>query len=485
MLIDGGAVPTRLTRLAKTPHVYDVSAGLESLHLQLTLDGPFDLVVDACTDRSGRVDRFRWAFFHLRRNGRYLLLDAADEARASGPKTLRKHLTELGSAISGPSVRGRDLLIVNRTRRALPTLDEAQTNGYLTARAANGRVLDTVAAKPNPQPVFREGPIARSPRIDRPIGQMPLTLREYTDVLVGPRQIVGNRQALFSDSFRHLPSGRHRRIRFPEQRFAVISPRWPSEPPVLDGTYLYLDNEFRGHFGHLLTDTAGRIWTWERAREIDPDVRALVSFHPRRPQVTAWEYELYEGFGIPRDRITLIDAPVRVRRLIAGTSAFANPTWMHPSITDAWDTLGDNLAAQAEAADRPRRIFLSREGLDHRSCRNTDEVEAIFARYGFTVVYPEQHPLPEQVALFRAADVIAGFSGSGVFQMALAKQPKRVILLSHSAYGARNEYFIAAARGHEVDAVISRPDEPERHASFFFDVDQEGKYLSRLLDGLP
>lgn len=59
--------------------------------------------------------------------------------------------------------------------------------------------------------------------------------------------------------------------------------------------------------------------------------------------------------------------------------------------------------------ETPAKLFVSRKRTHaKRSCRNADEVEAIATCLGFTVVYPEDHPLPEQVQMLRQADVVAG-----------------------------------------------------------------------------
>ena len=63
-----------------------------------------------------------------------------------------------------------------------------------------------------------------------------------------------------------------------------------------------------------------------------------------------------------------------------------------------------------QASRRSVRLFCSRRP-GKRSCHNAAEVEGLFAAHGFAVVYPEDHPLPEQARMVRDADVVAGFAG--------------------------------------------------------------------------
>ena len=108
----------------------------------------------------------------------------------------------------------------------------------------------------------------------------------------------------------------------------------------------------------------------------------------------------------------------------------------------------------------PLRLFCSRRP-GKRTCHNAAEVEALFAAHGFTVVFPEDHPLPEQARMVREADVVAGFAGSGMFQIAFAGGPKHVILVGSESYTASNEYLISSVVGHRLDLVLCRPDVAE------------------------
>jgi capsular polysaccharide biosynthesis protein len=115
-------------------------------------------------------------------------------------------------------------------------------------------------------------------------------------------------------------------------------------------------------------------------------------------------------------------------------------------------------------------------------------VEAWFENEGFTIVYPERHPLPEQAALFAGARVVAGFAGSAMFNLMHAQKLEATIALSHDSYQARNEQLFAALRGGRLDyfraaADIAGPaDGSDRDAvrsSWAFDFDRFGADLTR------
>jgi hypothetical protein len=106
------------------------------------------------------------------------------------------------------------------------------------------------------------------------------------------------------------------------------------------------------------------------------------------------------------------------------------------------------------------------------------------------VLYPEEYPLAQQVALFRRAEVIAGYAGSALFTLALSDTPKRVIMISSETYTATNEYMISSVLGHRLDIAWCRP-EPEGPghrfgvrgftADFNFDFAREGRFLRQVI----
>jgi capsular polysaccharide biosynthesis protein len=258
------------------------------------------------------------------------------------------------------------------------------------------------------------------------------------------------------------------------------------EPERLEGPHFYLDSEFRGHFGHAMTEVMSRLWAWPAAKRAEPRLKALMCVNKGR-DLAGWEATLFAAAGIDRDDIVMASGPVEVEKLLAATPMFSMPAYVHPDIAETWATVGRELAAQAPDRDYPKRVFCARRP-GKRPCHNAAEVEALFADHGFEVVYPEDFPLPEQARIFREAEVIAGFAGSGLFSTCLSDSPKRVIMLSPASYTARNEYMIAAVLGHELDLVLSEPDPSYTghywESGFTFDFEREGVFLRDLLSAL-
>lgn len=503
----------RLLRMLRAAHpsldFHQIHGTGSVSHAAMTVLGPFDLLIDARS--SDRRRRFLDSFYQLRAGGVLIVRGAGFEVDRDRGTALSQLLVQarawkgrrtpsqkrdadianhdahtLGHSLAELTRAGHHLVAVTAVAPPLAKLNEEEMNVYLRQRPAEGKILEVIPPAPfESRCLFREN--TAEPRPDHPsrYDTIEISLRQYPDVVVSPAQVVSNDRVIMPDSFRHNQTMRlrNRYLREVAPRFARL--RHPvTDLPYLEGSYVQLDSEFRGHYGHLMTEQMSRFWSWQRARQIDPSCKALVALNKKR-ELQSWELEIFAAAGIAESDIHFLRKPARVERLIAGTPLLSNPHYVHPMITETWREVGDKLVQGATGVDLPERIFCSRR-LDKRSCHNTPEVDAYFADHGFEVIYPEEHSLGDQVQLFRQAEVIAGFSGSALLTLCFAEQPKRVITISSTAYTARNEYLIASLLGHQIDSVTCVPDQPDFYQSEFrFDFDREGQFLAEVLASLP
>jgi capsular polysaccharide biosynthesis protein len=508
VLVDGrgsGAVQALRRRLpaARVTRV-GTRGSLAAVHARLAGSGPYDAVLDRTSTSRRRRRLLKNTFWHVRPGGCYVvaehagavdrILERAGRFRAAqDPPAGRKKrdLAMLGAAIAQATTVGDHLLLVNRTA-ALAKVAERQADRVLALRGGQDRVLHT-----EPAAAFvsrctftcnRQSP-AKTPRT---VTAPAASLREYHGPVCLPGQVVTTDNLLLPETYRHNQRRRltNRHTEELGRRFARIDADVDAAP-TLEGTYFYLDNENRGHFGHALTEQVALLWALPLARELAGPVKAVMGVNRRR-ELQPFELELFGAAGLAPEELVLLEGPARVERLLTATPMFSMPHYVHPGIADVWRRTGDALAARATADPQDDRVFISRR-IAKRSCRNAAEVEELFVRHGFTLVYPEDLSLPDQVAMFRRAAVVAGFAGSGLFNTCFSPEPTTVIQLGHEAYTANNEYLIASVLGHELVSVVSdldrTEDEERRHvprfqSSFTVDLEREGRFLREVLAGL-
>jgi capsular polysaccharide biosynthesis protein len=486
--------------------VLDVHDGMDALHLALTAGRPWDLVLDTAAGK-GTARRWPVLLHHVRRGGKLAVrvpgtprpleksvLDvvASRRAGAHAPEPGRDHRDNPERDLAALAASAADLRVRDGWLRATSAVDtlakvpEADADRFLRARPTAGHTLTTIPGlRFASRCVLRSStPVDLPTEYDAPRA----SLREYPAVTCLGRQAAYGDGFVLPESYRHPFKRRLRNV-----AFAEWSPRFVREPgpaaTSLDGPAYLIDTYVRPHFGHALTDQLGHHWGWRIALERHPDLRALV-FAKAGEDLARWELDLLAAGGVEPDRVVVARQPTHVGLLVASSPLFGMPAYVHPAIATTYAEVGTALASRSTAdGPGPLRLFCSRRP-GKRSCHNAAEVEDLFASHGFAVVFPEDHPLAEQVRMVREADVIAGFAGSGMFQIAFAGGPKHVILVGSESYTASNEYLISSVVGHRLDLVLCRPDVPNDgpgfsnasyQSDFTYDDRREGAFLREVL----
>jgi capsular polysaccharide biosynthesis protein len=327
-------------------------------------------------------------------------------------------------------------------------------------------------------------------RFPRTLKVPKVALREYTDALCAPHQVLISKNMLLPDTYRHYtqPHLRNHYTKELNDYFAYYRGRL--EPATeLEGEYFFLVSEHPQHFGHLMTEQLSRLWAWEDVKALYPNAKALVSLKKGQQHLTTVERLVFTACGIAEDELVAIQGTARVQRVLAACPMFVNPTYAHPKLVAVWSQLSEALLTEAPLGHYSKRLFISRRHDRMRRCLNSDDVHDLFARFGFNIVYPEDYSLSEQVMMFNEAQVIAGFAGSGLFNLLTCREPKHVILVSATTYTARNEYLIGSILGHRLDVIWCDPvaDRSAKRrrtrlqSDFVLNFDRDRRYVEELL----
>lgn len=330
---------------------------------------------------------------------------------------------------------------------------------------------------------------------DAEMGYPPLPLRRYVgEITLGPGGLAIADGVVLPDSFRwHLA----KQLRHPALEDLAPHAARPWQPPGgphLKGSYYHFDYANSGHYGHLMTEAVAKLWGWPQAKAADPDLKLLSRVNPRDVgrNVVPPDIDVLVGFGVDPDDIVRVHGWVTVDTLVAAAPMWHNhePFHAHPDLAGIWERLRSGLV-HSDVAAAPRIFVSRREG--HRRCHNVEEVEAEFRAAGFRIILPGALSRAEQAAVFSGARVVAGFAGTGMFNLAYSHQVEQVILLSQDAYDARNEHLFAAVHGSAIDylwspADISHPAGGRSYEAFqspwSFDFERNRAALHDAIDGL-
>ena len=501
------ATPGEERLRAAGAHTVSIGPALDDAHDALARLHRVDLVVDLRpSSEAGQAGAWRALFLHLVDCGRWVARrtrptpgdSAVDEpllqlmqrvtGGGSGLRTL------LAEAVAGVRVEDEWIVITKRGEHLLPVRD-ADAMAVLAERepalsveewqTMPGGTLDHSSRVTH----YPEG----SQQFDEVMPYPPLRVRRYQgEVVLRDGPLVLHHRSVLPESFRwHLAEPlTHERLRGPVGGLVLPKGR-PPEGKRLKGSFYYLDYRNTGHYGHLMTEALSRLWGWHDAKREDPDLKILCRLHSRtdRSPESRPESTLLPAYGIAPADVTWFRDAAEVDTLVGASPMWHNapPFYVHPGIRQVWERIRDGLPA-ASVPTQPYVFVTRRAG--NRPCRNVVDVERFFVDRGFSGVMPGSLSLPEQAAVFGQARVVAGFGGTGMFNLALARDLTAVVVLNHTAYDARNEHLFAAAHGVPADFFWSEPDVAHppgqlsyraRQSAWRFDFDLLGEPLDERL----
>ncbi|GAA2162338.1 uncharacterized protein DUF563 [Humibacillus xanthopallidus] len=417
--------------------------------------------------------------------------DGDDDAPAPPLNVADAELRESASAI----VLSGDAAYVCKRNRHLFKLRDARAAEILTRRHRDdwGAVVETRPAYSYESrasvTVHGKGPVHGPGVVDVPAQ----VLRRYNAPVVLPRQRIIMGDFYLPETFRHHLGQRLKHHTMVDGNAGLdrLISRWDPTPSDLPGSYFYLDTEYPGHYGHVMTEVISRYHGWTEARRLDPSVRPLISVREGQTESPGYQRQLLDALGIPPDEAAYIpfNAAVRPEVLYAVTPGFAMPHYADLALGALYAEIGRRL--HTPHLETPERIFVSRRPGGWRTCHNLPEVEEWFAREGYTVVYPEDHSFGDQISMFRQAHRIAGFGGSGMFSLMFAPGA-RCVLLSGNANTANNEYLIGSVIGLDLHYFWSPSDvqHPKGgwtneafHSGFTFELDRFEDEILEALEG--
>ncbi len=216
----------------------------------------------------------------------------------------------------------------------------------------------------------------------------------------------------------------------------VSQPSLVEPAQVIDAEVVYLGWYF-DQFGHFLLESLARAWVLD---QIDPSVKVV--FHALRDSIPGGtRREILEAFGVPIDRILVLDQPTRLRRIVVPEPLFEISTSAHELMPAPFRRVAARLVGDERKSEQP--IYLSRRLLpgNLRQIVGEGEMEEVLRENGFLVVNPETMTFEEQLSLLnRHANIFAAI-GSAAHAVLFARARPSLHLLTDGV--PREDYFLA------------------------------------------
>lgn len=198
------------------------------------------------------------------------------------------------------------------------------------------------------------------------------------------------------------------------------------------GRHFYLGHLF-AHYGHFITEGLSCLWPlldMVDSTEFDGFVLQFPAMYVPRV-VKPFQRDLWKVFGISPSDILHVEEDTVFESLAVPERAL----WMNAAHFSEMDGIYERIRrtfapASAPASPAGKRLYLSRSKQENRSIPFEQEVESLFTKSGFDVLYPELLSAPQQISLFSEAAVIAGFSGSQLHNIVFTRPGTSLIELA-------------------------------------------------------
>ncbi len=235
----------------------------------------------------------------------------------------------------------------------------------------------------------------------------------------------------------------HRDLEFAD---GLHRPRHPIVSTArLAGKYFLADYMHLHHYGHFLVDVVPRLWGYLWCRDFLGMAELKLLLHPSMP---AYVQPMLQGLGIAEDRVETIAAPVIVEELFVATKSFQIQGYTTPLAAGLFTRIRDALAPVMAAT--PRRLYISRSRIAQRVLTDEALIEALFVARGFTVIHPQELSIVEQLGLIANAELIAGPSGSNLFNLAFQRSLRSCLIIVSAALIHWSDVFLQAYHGNSI-----------------------------------
>lgn len=256
-------------------------------------------------------------------------------------------------------------------------------------------------------------------------------------------------------------------------------------PPNFIPTTDFLDIEavylgtLEDHFGHFLLEHTNRMYPVLQAKY--KNMKYIILNTRNLPTVPDFVFDFLQTLGIKRSDIRLISNNVKVKRLYIPPVAFEIPN----KYSSAFCKTFDAATAHAQPAHRIEKVYVSRERLPERATFGEKQIQRVFEKNGFTVIYPEQLSLYEQICYMKHCKCLAGIAGSALHLSLFMPKGGKVIQIKRNkllADNANTQYLLCKTKQCDfilVDCALEIL--PTHHWSEFPQIIGPTKYLEQFL----
>lgn len=244
-------------------------------------------------------------------------------------------------------------------------------------------------------------------------------------------------------------------------KFPALIKRQPYwiDPAAFSSYPEYNDMIYAGHivdqYGHFLIEFMSRVYQF-----VDDERPILVKCNFAIKDMfysCKWMPDVLSGFGINPDRITIINRPIRVKKLTMCSPAMSEQMYCYDGFVKSCQRVANKIPKTSTSMlSDSDIIYLSRSKLDGGTVivKNEQAVDEAMNDLGVKVMFPEKLSFSDQIHLFKDNRIIIGQVGTG-FHNSLFTEGARGIALNTKNEVDSNYSIMDNASGANIQYVYS------------------------------
>lgn len=246
----------------------------------------------------------------------------------------------------------------------------------------------------------------------------------------------------------------HRNAHILLSKSAVSKMRMQAE--FKKGVYIYL-GWIAQHYGHFLLQGLSWVWPFVVTDFVRDNITPVA--HSRKDVKTIKELdnyfvsEAYKRLGIKLSEIYEIRNPTIFEKLLIPVPSFrlGRNSYSTPVQSKVWAEIRGEINPKTDKKIYLSRRKYSRGGMLKRPILNELEIEQLFLKNNYEIIYPETIPIEEQLKLYGSCSVIAGSSGSNMHNSAFIPDNSKVLIIAPTSFCVKNDYMINVHKSIETN----------------------------------
>lgn len=275
-------------------------------------------------------------------------------------------------------------------------------------------------------------------------------VEEFENAIVLPelRANIGSNGGILDTELRFVENSKTRK-NTSECDFSIIDFQIPEQIPYVDENVIY-GGFLMPQYGHFLIESCSRLWYYLKH---NPNNYKIV-FSTKEKYPPHFIIEFFELLGIPQDKIIYVSSHMRFKKVILPEMAACKMAYGN---SDCFQMFKEEFLLPFKKVKEKikskgfEKVYLSRSKFNGTSC-GEEEIEIEFRKQGFQIVYPEQLPLYEQIAILKDCTFLAGVDGSVLLNCLFMKDGGKLLCLQRSDnflsqdiyYHAKNLTYLCA-----------------------------------------